>query len=73
MFLTKVTTSTTIKRTFFIREELLKAYLEKNDLALIWAIWGERGYSLSQIDKLFDAPDRPEQTYAVYVHVKRHQ
>lgn len=27
---------------FFIREDLLRNYLKKNNLTLIWAIWGER-------------------------------
>ena len=58
---------------FFIREDLLKTYLEKNDLALIWAIWGEREYSSAQINKLFHGPDRPEQPYAVYSFVKRYE
>ena len=58
---------------FFIRENLLKMYLEKNDLALIWAIWGERGYSSAQINKLFSGPDRPEQSHAVFSFVKRYE
>ena len=58
---------------FFIRENLLKTYLEKNDLALIWAIWGERGYSSTQINKLFHGPDRPEQSHAVFSFVKRYK
>lgn len=57
---------------FFIREDLLKTYLEKNNLSLIWAIWGEREYSSAQIDKLFHGPDRPEQTYAVFSFAKRY-
>jgi hypothetical protein len=58
---------------FFIRKDLLKTYLEKNDLALIWAIWGEREYSSAQIDKLFHGPDRPEQSHAVFSFVKRYE
>ena len=58
---------------FFIREDLLKTYLEKNDLALIWAIWGEREYSSAQIEKLFHGPDRPEQSHAVFSFVKRYE
>lgn len=58
---------------FFIREDLLKTYLEKNNLALIWAIWGEREYSSDQIEKLFRGADRPEQPYAVYSSVKRYE
>ncbi len=56
---------------FFIKENLLRTYLEKNDLVLIWAIWGERGYSSAQINKLFHGPDRPEQSmlYSVLLNV----
>ena len=58
---------------FFIKENLLRTYLEKNDLVLIWAIWGERGYSSAQISKLFHGPDRPEQSHAVFSFVKRYE
>ena len=58
---------------FFIRENLLKSYLEKNDQVLIWAIWGEREYSSDQINKLFHGPDRPEQSHAVFSFVKRYE
>jgi hypothetical protein len=58
---------------FFIRENLLKMYLEKNDLVLIWAIWGEREYSSDQIEKLFLGADRPERHYAIYSYVKRYE
>jgi hypothetical protein len=57
---------------FFIREGLLKTYLKKNNLVLIWAIWGERGYSTSQIQKLFHGPNRPKQSHAVFSFVKRY-
>jgi hypothetical protein len=57
---------------FFIKENLLRTYLKKNDLVLIWAVWGERGYSSAQISKTFHGPDRPEQTYAVFSFVKRY-
>lgn len=58
---------------FFIKENLLRTYLEKNDLVLIWATWGERGYSSAQINKLFHGPDRPEQSHAVFSFVKLHE
>ena len=61
------------QRMFFIRENLLKTYLEKNNLVLIWAIWGEREYSSAQIDKLFHGPGRPEQSHAVFSFVKRYE
>jgi len=58
---------------FFLREDLLKTYLKKNDLTLIWAIWGEREYSSEQIEKLFYGPDRPEQSHAVFSFVRRYE
>lgn len=58
---------------FFIRENLLKMYLEKNNLVLIWAIWGNREYSSAQFNKLFHGPDRPKQGYAVFSFVKRYE
>ena len=44
---------------FFIRENILEKYLEKNALVLVWAVWGEREYSNSQVEKLFHGPNRP--------------
>lgn len=58
---------------FYIKEDLLKTYIKKNDLALIWVIWGEREYSTTQIEKLFHGPDRPEQSHAVFSFVKRYE
>jgi len=58
---------------FFFREDLLKTYLKKNKLSLIWAIWGEREYSSDQVDKLFHGPDHPEQPYAVFSFVKHYE
>jgi hypothetical protein len=58
---------------FFMREDLLKMYLERKDIVLIWAIWGEREYSYDQIEKLFHGPNRPEQPYAVYGYVKQYE
>lgn len=56
---------------FYIKEDLLIKYLKKNELSLIWAMWGEREYSYNQVDILFDGPDRPEQPYAVFSFVKQ--
>jgi hypothetical protein len=58
---------------FFIRENLLKTYLEKNDLVLIWVVWGEREYSTGQVKKIFHGPDHPEKPYAVYSYVRRYE
>ncbi len=56
----------------FIRENLLKMYLEKNYLALFLVMWGERGYSSDQIHKLFLGPNRPKQTHDVFSFVERY-
>ncbi|GAI14070.1 unnamed protein product, partial [marine sediment metagenome] len=56
---------------FYFKEDLLIRYLKKNELSLIWAMWGEREYSSDQVDKLFHGPDRPEQPYAVFNFVKQ--
>jgi hypothetical protein len=58
---------------FFMREDLLKAYLVKNNLTLIWAIWGERECLSAQFTKIFHVPDCPEQPYAVFSFVKRYE
>ena len=58
---------------FFIREKLLRDYLGKNDLALVWAIWGEREYSILQAEKLFHGPNQPEPAYAVYSSIQRYE
>lgn len=57
---------------FYMQEELLRDLLEENDLALVWAVWGERQYSLNQVNKLFHEPDRPDPAYAVYSFIKRY-
>jgi hypothetical protein len=57
---------------FYIKEDLLIYYLKKNEMSLIWAIWGEREYSSDQIDKLFHGPHRPDQPYAVFSFVKQY-
>ena len=58
---------------FFMREDLLKAYLSKNNLTLIWAIWGEREYLSAQFKTNFQESDFPEQPYAVFSFVKRYE
>ncbi|WP_445175019.1 hypothetical protein [Microcoleus sp.] len=58
---------------FYIREELLRDFLEKNELALIWVIWGERQYSLDRFNRLFHGPNHPDPAYAVYSLVKRYK
>ena len=48
---------------FFIREELLRSYLQKHDSSLVWATWGERGYSSGWVDKLLSRPTLPSLTH----------
>ncbi len=42
-----------------MREETLKQYLEKNNLSLVWAVWGERQH--------------PDYQYEVFSNVKLHE
>ena len=60
---------------FFIREDLLKTYLAKNDLSLIWAIWGERQtlYSSDRIDDIAHDSEESGKPYAVYSYIKRYE
>ncbi|ANV88914.1 NACHT domain-containing NTPase [Picosynechococcus sp. PCC 7117] len=58
---------------FYMREELLRDYLEKNDLALVWAVWGERGYSSNLTSGFLDSANRPESAYFVYSFTKRYE
>ncbi len=53
---------------FFIRKNLLKKYLDKHDLVLIWAIWGEREYPY-----VLHKTDHHEQSYAVFSFAKRYE
>ncbi|MEG4518941.1 hypothetical protein [Microcoleus sp. AT9b-C5] len=58
---------------FYMQEELLRDFLEENDRALIWAIWGERQYSSNQLNRLFHRPNHPDPPYGVYSLVKRYK
>ena len=58
---------------FFVREDLLKVYLQRHDLALIWATWGEREYSYARIEKFARRQQRPEQPYAVFSCIKQYE
>ena len=57
----------------FIREELLQAFLRKEDYSLIWVIWGERRYSSDQTEKLLRGADRPEVPYGYFGWVERYK
>jgi len=36
---------------FFIREDILRVHLKKHDLAMVWAVWGERQLSYKQMER----------------------
>ncbi|MGZ0707618.1 NACHT domain-containing protein [Coraliomargarita sp. W4R53] len=36
---------------FFIRKDILQSLLEKLDMSLVWAVWGERELSYKQMDR----------------------
>ena len=57
---------------YFIREELLRTCLKKNDCSLIWIIWGERRYSARQIEKRLRGANRPEKPYEDFGWVERY-
>ena len=58
---------------FFMRENLLQAYLKKNDCSLVWVIWGERGYSVKLATTLFHGPERPAQTHGDIRQIIRYE
>lgn len=39
------------ERFFFVREAILRAYLKKHKLAMVWAVWGERELSYKQMER----------------------
>ena len=51
---------------FFIREDILRQYLEGHDRALIWIIWGERQYSYDLMARIGKSTDKPEPQYILY-------
>ena len=57
----------------FIKEDLLKSYLKKHNLTLLWAIWGERRYSSNIIGKILDDSGNSVQTYQDYSFVSRYE
>jgi hypothetical protein len=61
------------QRFLYIKEDLLRKFLEENELALVWAVWGERKYSADRIIKFMSKPDRPDPTYAVYQFTKHYE
>ena len=39
------------ERFFFVREEILRTHLKKHELAMVWAVWGERELSYKQMER----------------------
>lgn len=57
---------------FFMKEDMLKEYLQKNSLTLIWAIWGEREYLPVHAANNCKDPNHPDTNYKVFSLVKRY-
>jgi hypothetical protein len=55
----------------YIRDDILCSYLQKKDLKLIWAIWGERELSTKQFRKYNNGVVNPEQLFKVFNFVKK--
>ncbi len=55
-----------------MREDLLKQFLDRKKLALIWAIWGEREYSTKSVIGWREGT-RPAIPYKVYQTIKRYR
>ncbi|MBT9316088.1 NACHT domain-containing protein [Leptothoe spongobia] len=55
---------------FYMKEQLLRDFLEANQLALIWAVWGERECSYDKINDFLDNPSNSNPAYKVYSFVK---
>jgi len=58
---------------FYIREELLRDFLEENNLVLVWTVWGERQYSSNLASRFFNSSNRPDPAYVVYSFAKRYE
>lgn len=52
------------ERLFFIRKEILNAILEKQDVSLVFAVWGERKLSLGQFESRNDSDGDHGKSYA---------
>jgi len=59
------------QRVFLMRDDLLKQFLDRKKLALIWAIWGEREYSTKSAIGWGEGT-RPAIPYKVYQMIKRY-
>ncbi len=56
---------------YYLREADLESFMKKNDQSLVWAIWGERNYSYSWLERPND--DLPEPRYTVFSWIKPYQ
>lgn len=57
---------------YLIREDLLKQYLERKKLVLVWAIWGEREYSTKIATRWQREDSYPKIPYKVYQTIRRY-
>ena len=57
---------------FYIREDLLRIYLNQNDLTLIWAIWGERSFSSNFMMNFAGKSDSNNLGYATFSTVEHY-
>jgi hypothetical protein len=46
-----------VQTAFFIREDLLRTYLARRRLRLVWAVWGERELSYKQVHRAQEGSD----------------
>ena len=56
---------------FFVKDDLLKSYLENNELTLIWAMWGVREYS-SNLRLITFHSDNSSQHYAEFSTIEHY-
>lgn len=54
---------------FFIREDLLRGYLARRKLRLVWAVWGERELSYKNIDRAREGGDLEGFSHAAFQEV----
>ncbi|MBP5977798.1 hypothetical protein HW132_35145, partial [Brasilonema sp. CT11] len=54
----------------YLRKGLLESYLQKNNLRLIWVIWGERELSTKQLSKYSPGSGDAEQLYKTFSYVE---
>jgi hypothetical protein len=58
---------------FFMRENMLNEYLKKNELTLIWAVWGEREYFSTHTTEKSCGSEYPDTPYKVFSYIKKHE